>query len=75
MSFGKAVDLLRLAMLATGRQGVCLSVIETEFGCVRRTAQRMVAALAEAFPAVEHSIGDDGRHFWRLPARAIAPLL
>lgn len=75
MSFGKAVDLLRLAMMATGRRGICLGEVETEFACVRRTAQRMVAALEEVFPATEHYVGDDGRHFWRVPARAIASLL
>ena len=75
MSFGKAVDLLRLAMLASGRRGVCLADVEAEFGGVRRTAQRMIAALQDAFPATEHHIGADGRHYWTLPARAIAPLL
>lgn len=75
MSFGKAVDLLRLAMMATARQGVCLNEVETEFGCVRRTAQRMICALQEAFPATDHAIGDDGRHYWRLPSRVVAPLL
>lgn len=75
MSFGKAVDLLRLAMLATARRGICLSEVEEEFACVRRTAQRMVAALEEVFPATEHFVGDDGRHYWRVPARAIATLL
>lgn len=75
MSFSKAVDLLRLAMLATGRRGVCLAEIEAEFGCVRRTAQRMTEALQEAFPATEHYVADDRRHFWRLASRAIAPLL
>lgn len=75
MSFGKAVDLLRLAMMATSRQGVCLSDVEAEFGCVRRTAQRMVSALQEVFPATDHAVGEDGRHYWRLPSRAVAPLL
>ena len=75
MSFAKAVDLLRLAMMATSRQGVCLNDVEAEFGGVRRTAQRMIAALEEAFPATEHHIGDDGRHYWRLPSRSVAPLL
>lgn len=75
MSFFKAVDLLRLAMMATGRRGVCLSDVEAEFGGVRRTAQRMIVALQDAFPATEHLIGDGGRHYWTLPARAIAPLL
>lgn len=75
MSFGKAVDLIRLAMMATSRQGVTLGEVEEEFGGVRRTAQRMLSALEEAFPATERFIGEDGRHYWRLPARAIAPLL
>lgn len=75
MSFGKAVDLLRLAMMATSRRGICLSDIEEEFGCVRRTAQRMVQALEECFPATCHSVGEDGRHYWQLPARAVAQLL
>ena len=75
MSFGKAVDLLRLAMMAASRRGVCLMDVEEEFGGVRRTAQRMIAALQEAFPATEHYVADDGHHFWRLPGRAVAPLL
>ncbi|RYG90172.1 MAG: WYL domain-containing protein [Alphaproteobacteria bacterium] len=75
MSFSKAVDLLRLAMMATSRQGVCLADVEAEFGGVRRTAQRMIAALQEAFPATEHLIADDGRHCWRIPSRAVAQLL
>jgi predicted DNA-binding transcriptional regulator YafY len=75
MSFSKAVELVRLAMLASGNRGVCLSDIEEEFECVRRTAQRMTDALERAFPATERYVGDDGRHYWRLPARAIAPLL
>lgn len=75
MSFSKAIDLLKLAMMASCRRGVCLIDIEAEFGCVRRTAQRMIDALEECFPATEHSIAYDGRHYWRLPARAIAALL
>lgn len=75
MSFGKAVDLLRLAMMATGRTGVTLRDIEEEFGCVRRTAQRMTNALEQAFPATVHHVGADGYHYWRVPSRAIAPLL
>lgn len=75
MSFSKAVDLLRLAMMATGRRGICLTEVEEEFGCVRRTAQRMVEALQQCFPATEHYVGDDTRHYWRIPSRAVAPLL
>ena len=75
MSFAKAVDLIRLAMMSTGRRGVCLADVEAEFGVVRRTAQRMIAALQEIFPAAERRIGEEGRHYWTLPARVIAPLL
>lgn len=75
MSFSKAVDLLRLAMMSSGRRGICLAEVEAEFGCVRRTAQRMIEALQQCFPAVEHYVGDDSRHYWRLPSRAVAPLL
>jgi len=75
MSFSKAVELLRLAMMATTRHGVCLADIEDEFACVRRTAQRMVVALEEAFPATERLIGDDNRAYWRVPARSVAHLL
>lgn len=75
MSFSKAVDLLRLAMMASTRRGVSLQDVEQEFHCVRRTAQRMIAALEEAFPATEHFIDDDRRHYWRVPSRAIAHLL
>jgi predicted DNA-binding transcriptional regulator YafY len=75
VSFAKAADLLKLAMSASGRRGVCLSEIESEYGCVRRTAQRMVEALQQVFPQSEHYVGDDGRHCWRIPARAIAALL
>jgi predicted DNA-binding transcriptional regulator YafY len=75
MSFSKAVDLLRLAMIATGRRGICLAEVEEEFGCVRRTAQRMIEALQQSFPATDHYVGDDNRHYWFLPSRAVAPLL
>lgn len=75
MSFAKAVSLMKLANMAAGRTGVCLSQVEEEFAVVRRTAQRMIAALQDAFPATEHYRGYDGRHYWRLPSRAIAHLL
>lgn len=75
MSFGKAVDLLRLAMMATNRTGVCLMQIEEEFGCVRRTAQRMIDALEMAFPALEHRISTDGRHYWSLRSAVTAQLI
>jgi predicted DNA-binding transcriptional regulator YafY len=75
MSFGKAQDLLKLAMLATGRRGVSLLEIEAEFGCSERTAQRMTEALQAAFPQTHRIVGEDRRARWVIPARAIAPLI
>lgn len=75
MAFAKAQELLRLAMLATRRRGVTLDDIADEFTCSERTAQRMTIALQSAFPQTEYSIGEDRRARWRIPARAIAPLL
>ncbi len=50
MSFAKAQDLLKLAMMATRRSGVALEDIAEEFACSYRTAQRMIEALESAFP-------------------------
>ncbi len=75
MSFAKAQELLKLAMMATRRSGVSLEEIIEEFGCVRRSAQRMTVALEAAFPQTQSDDGDDRKRRWRIPARAIAPLL
>jgi predicted DNA-binding transcriptional regulator YafY len=75
MSFAKAQELLRLAMMATRRSGVSLDEIAEEFGCVHRSAQRMTVALEAAFPQTQADDGEDRRRRWRIPARAIAPLL
>ena len=75
MSFAKAQELLRLAMMATGRRGVSLAEIEAEFDCSDRTAQRMTDALQSAFPQTERVVGDDRRARWVVPSRAIAPLI
>lgn len=72
MSFSKAVDLLRLARLASGHVGITLSDIESEFGVVRRTAQRMTDALTRTFPDTEDYIDSDGRKRWRVPRRRVA---
>ena len=72
MSFSKAVDLLSLARMATGYVGVSLSEIETEFGCVRRTAQRMTDALIRTFPDTEDYFDTDGIKRWRVPRRKVA---
>ncbi len=72
MSFGKAVDLLRLARLASGHVGITLSDIEAEFNVVRRTAQRMTDALAQVFPDTEDYVDSGGRKRWRVPRRRVA---
>lgn len=75
MSFAKAQDLLKLAMMATRRSGVSLEEIVEEFGCVHRSAQRMTMALEAAFPQTQSEDGEDRKRRWRIPTRAIAPLL
>lgn len=75
MSFSKAQELLKLAMMATRRSGVSLEDIIDEFGCVHRSAQRMTVALEAAFPQTIAEDGEDRKRRWRIPARAIAPLL
>jgi predicted DNA-binding transcriptional regulator YafY len=75
VSFAKAQQLLRLAMMATRRSGVSLEEAIEEFGCVHRTAQRMMEALEAAFPQTETEDGEDRKRRWRIPARAVAQLL
>ena len=72
MSFSKAVDLLRLARMASGHVGITLTDIESEFGVVRRTAQRMTDALVQTFPDTEDYVDGDGRKRWRVPRRRVA---
>lgn len=67
MSFAKAVDLLQLARMASGRVGVSLGEIEQEFDCVRRTAQRMTDALERVFADTESYVDADGHKRWRVP--------
>lgn len=75
MSFAKGQELLKLAMMATGRSGVSLEEIAGEWGCSHRTAQRMTDALQAAFPQTETEDGDDRKRRWRIHAKVIAPLL
>lgn len=75
MSFAKAQELLKLAMMATRRGGVSLEETVEEWGCSHRTAQRMMEALQAAFPQTESEDGEDRKRRWRIHAKAIAPLL
>jgi predicted DNA-binding transcriptional regulator YafY len=75
MSLAKAQELLKLAMLATGRSGITLDDIIEEFKCSERTAQRWTNALQDTFKQTEHWIGDDRRARWRIHAQHIAHLI
>lgn len=67
MSFGKAVDLLRLAEMAAARHmGVGLQDIAQEFDCDHRTAQRMTKALEDCFRNVQTRYDDQRRKYWSL---------
>ena len=75
MSFAKAQELLKLAMMATQRSGVSLEDIVEEFACSYRTAQRMTDALQTIFPQVEAKEGEERKKRWHLPPRHVTPLL
>ncbi len=75
MSFAKARDLLRLALMASSRHGgISLAEICTEFNVSHRTAQRMTEALESTFANVEITDGTDRRRRWRLLDPAVARL-
>lgn len=75
MSFSKARDLLRLALIASSRHsGISLDEIRTEFDISHRTAQRMTDALEATFTNVEITDGPDRRRRWRLMDPAIGRL-
>lgn len=67
MSFSQAQDLIRLAQSAAARRGgLSLEEIALEFGAFHRTAERMTAALEEAFGNVLVEVGEDRKRRWRL---------
>src|SRR6056297_3156928 len=67
MSFSKAQDLLRLALLASARRGgISLEEIRAEFGVSHRTAQRMTDALETTVSNVATEDGPDRRRHWKL---------
>ncbi len=75
MSFAKAQDLLRLALMASScHGGISLAEIRAEFDVSHRTAQRMTDALEATFANVEITDGTDRRRRWRLLDPAVARL-
>lgn len=76
MSFAKADQLLELArMVGARRMGVTLDDVVERFGCVLRTAQRMMGALETVFPEVVSSFDEDGRKRWRLEGGQVRELM
>lgn len=75
MSFAKAQDILKLAMMATRQDGIGLEEIAESFDCSHRTAQRMTVAMEALFPQVVSVQGQDRRMRWLMSVRTIAPLL
>ena len=75
MSFAKAQDLLRIALLPSARRGgISLQEICAAFNISHRTAQRMTDALEATFANVTTEDGPDRRRRWRLNDPALARL-
>ncbi|WP_296644707.1 helix-turn-helix transcriptional regulator [Roseinatronobacter sp.] len=67
MSFQKAKDLLKLADLAASRhRGITVKEIAAEFSVNDRTAQRMLVALKELYPSLQHRTDSERRRWWTL---------
>lgn len=76
LSYRNAIDLLTIAARAASMRGVSLKEIEETLGRDYRTAQRVVAALAQLYPELERLRDEEtGGARWRLPRTALAPLL
>jgi len=76
MSYRNAIDLLTVASRAASMRGISLEEIAELIERDYRTAQRLVRALRERFPELDGFRDEEsGRMRWRLPYKAIAPLL
>ncbi len=75
MAYKNARELVRVAFMAASYQGVSLGMIEEEFGCSRRTAQRKIEALVAIFPETDRRLDYERRPWWRLPSKGVAQLL
>ncbi len=75
MSYGKARELLALALFVAGRTGVTLAEIEDKFECDRRRAQRMLSALRDLLPQLERTIDAERHPRWRLPPATVTAFL
>ena len=67
MRYERLTDIIALAVRLQGRrEGMTLDEIEREFGVGRRTAERMRAAVEQAFGPLEEVENGDRRKHWRL---------
>lgn len=76
MSFAKADQLLELAAFCAARRGgVTLDEVTERFGCVKRTAQRMLHTLEAQFNDTRTHVGEDGRKRWSRPGAGLKDFL
>jgi predicted DNA-binding transcriptional regulator YafY len=76
MRYAKAENLLRLGLeLAASYSGLSLQDIEAKFEVSHRTAQRMRDAVERVFPQLEEVPQDDRIKRWRLPIKALGPVV
>ena len=68
MSFNKTGQFMEIARrAAASRQGISLDDVVTCYEVSLRTAQRMLRALEQQFPATETWLDGNGRKRWRIP--------
>ncbi len=76
MAYRNAIDLLTIAARAASVRGISLDEIQDLLERDYRTAQRVVAALRQLFPELSSFRDEEsGKMRWKLPHKAIAPLL
>ena len=76
MRYERLKDIVDLAVRLQGRrEGTTLTDIEREFSVSRRTAERMRAAVEQAFGPLEEVEGDDRRKRWRLRSDGLRGLV
>lgn len=73
--YNRTGQLLRLALdMAGTREGLSVMDVRERIGVSHRTAERLMAALREVFPAIEAVPGEGRSLRWRLPQGHAAPL-
>ncbi len=74
--YERLMDIIALAVRLQGRrEGMTLAGIEREFSVSRRTAERMRAAVEQAFGPLEEVEGGDRRKHWRLRSNGLRGLV